>query len=364
MKRHYFKSLLFILFMGDIMAHKHMNLKSTKKKKKFVKIKLFCLLIIIYGSFSYSFYIHLKHRKKISNEEFINLIVKSGNANILSKYELPNLVNSTVKMLLRIDFTNPISIFRDNILQFGENVKDNHKTISLEYNDDYSDMEDIKTISEHIDDPNPHDVNNPILYLYNSHQLENYSNDKLDVYGITPNVMMASYVLREKLGELGIVSIVEEANMSDILNKNGWNYSYSYHVSRSLMEAKKKEYPSLKYFIDIHRDSVGRNSTLISINNTNYAKVLFVIGLDYSGWEANYQFANVIHEAIQKKYPGLSRGIMKKSGINVNGVYNQDFNPNCILIEVGGVENNIDEVYQTMGVLADVISKYIKGDLS
>ena len=51
---------------------------------------------------------------------------------------------------------------------------------------------------------------------------------------------------------------------------------------------------------------------------------------------------------------------MKKTGMNVNGVYNQDFSPNCILIEVGGVSNNIDEVNQTMNVLAKIISKYIK----
>ena len=54
--------------------------------------------------------------------------------------------------------------------------------------------------------------------------------------------MMASYVLRENLNKLGISSIVEEANMSDILQKNGWNYSYSYQASRKLMEEKKKTY--------------------------------------------------------------------------------------------------------------------------
>ena len=317
-------------------------------------------MIMVYGSFSISFYYCLKHKRKISNEEFINLIVKSGNANILTKYRVPNLVNSSMKVLLNIDLKKPVSIFNGSILKYGNSNHKSNKVISLEYNDDYSDMDEIKAISEHIDDPNPGNVDSPIVYIYNSHQLENYNSNNLDMYGITPNVMMASYVLREKLKTLGVSSIVEEANMSDILSKNGWNYSYSYQVSRNLMEGELKKYPSLKYFIDIHRDSVGRDGTTVSIKGVEFAKVLFVVGLDYTGWESNYQFANTIHEMIYHDYPGLSRGIMKKTGVNVNGVYNQDFSPNCILIEVGGVENNIEEVYQTIDVLAGVLVKYIK----
>ena len=315
---------------------------------------------MVYGSVSISFYYCLKHKRKVSNEEFINLIVKSGNANILTKYRLPNLVNSSMKVLLNIDLKKPVSIFNGSILKYGNSNQNSNKVISLEYNDDYSDMDEIKAISEHIDDPNPGNVDSPIVYIYNSHQLENYNSNNLDMYGITPNVMMASYVLREKLKSLGVSSIVEEANMSDILSKNGWNYSYSYQVSRNLMEGELKKYPSLKYFIDIHRDSVGRDGTTVSIQGVEFAKVLFVVGLDYTGWESNYQFANTIHEMIYHDYPGLSRGIMKKTGVNVNGVYNQDFSPNCILIEVGGVENNIEEVYQTIDVLAGVLVKYIK----
>ena len=61
----------------------------------------------------------------------------------------------------------------------------------------------------------------------------------LEIYGITPNVLMASYLLREDLNKKGIPTIVEEANMSDILTKNNWNYSYSYQASRITLEEKK-----------------------------------------------------------------------------------------------------------------------------
>ena len=57
------------------MGHKKMNLKSTKKKKKFSKVKLLFYLGCIYISFAYTFYYSLSSKKTISNEEFINLLI-------------------------------------------------------------------------------------------------------------------------------------------------------------------------------------------------------------------------------------------------------------------------------------------------
>ena len=303
----------------------------------------------------------VKDNNKISNEEFIKILVSSGNANILSKYKTTNVVNSTMKYLLNINFKKPETILNTSILKYGT-VKRTEQTISVEYNDDYSNMDDLKKVSKYITDPSPEVINNPLVYLYNSHQLENYNNDNLDIYGITPNVLMASYLLRERLTKLNIPTIVETANMSSILEKNNWNYSYSYRASRGLLVDKISKYKTLKYFIDIHRDSVGGNLTKVSINGKIYAKVLFIIGLDHNNWEPNYNMAVKLNNKLDNNYPNLSRGIMKKTGMNVNGVYNQDISNNCILIEVGGVDNTIEEVYNTMDAIAQVLSTYIKGE--
>ena len=100
----------------------------------------------------------------------------------------------------------------------------------------------------------------------------------------------------------------------------------------------------------------------ITIGEKNYAKVLFVIGTDHPNWEKNYNFANNLNNLTTKYYQGLSRGIIKKTGANVNGIYNQDISPNCILIEVGGVDNTIEEVNNTMLALSDILKKHIKGE--
>lgn len=342
------------------MAHKRVRTR-IKKKRGISRARILIYLFVIYVSFAYTFYYSLQNKKNISNEEFINILVSTGNANMLKEYKATNIVNKTMNFIFNIDFKKPVTFFNTSILKYGAVSGESSKTISLEYNDDYSNMDELSKVSDYIEDPNPKDVDSPIVYIYNSHQLENYSDKDLNIYGITPNVLMASYVFRESLDEKGISAIVEEANMSEILANNNWNYAYSYQASRSLLEEKKNKYSSLKYFIDIHRDSISHDYSTVSINSQNYAKVLFVIGQDYASWEENNTLANKFSNALNKAYPGISRGVMLKQGINVNGIYNQDLSPNCLLIEVGALENTIEEVYNTVKALANVFASEFGG---
>ena len=344
--------------IGDVYG---MNLRNTSRKKNKFKIKYVLLLVIIYFVFCYAFYYNIKINKTISNEEFIKLLLKNDNYDILNSNFGVNFINDTVKYTLNIDFTKPSSIF--NATVFKDNDKNkilSNNTINLEYNDDYSNFSQLKDISSYINDPSSEVVSNPVVYIYNSHQLENYSNENLEIYGITPNVLMASYLLKEKLNKLGIPTIVEDTNITELLRVNNWDYSSSYKASRLLILSKLNEYSSIKYLIDIHRDSVTKNMTTVSINNKNYARILFVVGQDHNNWNMNYDSASKLNTLIENNYKGLSRGILKKTGYGVDGVYNQDLSSNSILIEVGGVENNIDEVLNTVNALSDVIYKFIK----
>ena len=78
---------------------------------------------------------------------------------------------------------------------------------------------------------------------------------------------------------------------------------------------KKNKYDSLKYFIDIHRDSVGRSSTTTNIGGKDYAKVLFVVGLEHNNYKDNLKTAEDINYLVNKYYPKLSKGMsyVKKS---------------------------------------------------
>ena len=314
------------------------------------------LITIIYISFSYSFYYSLRRNKDINNSNFIKSLVRMGNSNNLYNNKLIKVVNSTINFITHVDVTKPSSIITSYVSKIN-----NYDSITLEHNDDYSNLEELKKISSYIEDPYKVDISKPIIYLYNTHQLENYNNKNLSIYNITPNVLMASYILKEKLNKNGISTIVEDTNLSEFLNLNHWNYASSYKATRMLLLEKMNKYDSLKYFIDIHRDSVNRNSTTVTINNKTYAKILFVVGLEHKNYEYNLEVTNKLNDLIKETYPSLTKGIYKKSGKGVDGIYNQDVDKNCILIEIGGVDNTIEEVYNTLEVLSNVLTKFVGG---
>ena len=206
------------------------------------------------------------------------------------------------------------------------------------------------------------EIRKPLVYIYNTHQKEEYLPNQFNEYSIKPTVMMPSYIMEEILNTKSIYTIVEENSINEILKENNWNYAGSYKASRILIEEAKKKNPSLKYFIDVHRDSVKHDKTTVTINNKAFAKLLFIIGLENPHYEDNLLFTNKINEKINKYYPGLSRGIYKKKGIGVNGVYNQDNNKYTILIEVGGKENTIDEVMNATIAFIKCFEEVIKGE--
>ena len=330
----------------------HGKMKLKKPIKKRIK-KTFIYIVIIYLIFSITFYYSLKNSSAINNTEFINFLLKGGNSHLIGDYKLVNIVNKSTKFLFNIDLTSPTSILDTSIVSSNK---------EYEHNDDYSNLEDLKKVSSYMSDPNPVDINNPIIYIYNSHQLENYNSSNLDIYGITPNVLMTSYLLKEKLNSKGISTIVEDTNLTEFLSLNNWDHSGSYKASRIFILDKKNKYSTLKYFIDIHRDSVSKNMTTININGKDYARILFVVGLEHDNYKDNIKISEDLNDLFNKYYKGLSRGIYKKEGPGVDGIYNQDISPNSILIEVGGVDNNIDEVLNTTEAISNILYYYIKGE--
>ena len=199
----------------------------------------------------------------------------------------------------------------------------------------------------------------PLFYIYNTHSSEEYSYTKNDVYNIVPNVKTASYILEEELKKLGISSFVESENTIDILNSKNMAYSMAYEVSRDLLETRRSEYDTITYFIDLHRDSVKREATTTTIDGVSYAKVMFLLGLENPNYQENKKVLTKLNDYLNENYKGLSRGIYEKQGSGVNGVYNQDISPNVILIEVGGVDNTIEEVSNSLKVIANCLYNYL-----
>ncbi len=213
---------------------------------------------------------------------------------------------------------------------------------------------------DYVMDPEPSkNSKEPIIYLYNTHQTEGYDNSTLSEYDQTPTVLWGSYYLREQLNHLAIPSIVETTNIKEILEINEWSYSASYEASRYLLQDAISKNPTLNYFIDLHRDSIPYESSTTTKEEKIYAKILFVIGKENPNYEKNYAFASKIEELLKAKVPEISRGIILKEGKNVNGIYNQDISPHVLLIELGGENNKMGEVKNTLDLLANALKEYL-----
>lgn len=331
---------------GDRMAKRF---KARRKRK--LKKKLILMVILFLITFVTTFKMMQKIKIGTSHKEMISYMLEDTNHYVTSPNK-KDFVQSVGHFLFHFDATKPLSILSETPLY--QHSKDEKVEGVLIKNDT---IEDHTT---HAVDPNPIDITKPKVYLYNTHQTEEYTLENAEIHNITPNVMFASYVLKEKLNHLEIPTIVEEKSVVDQLNQNHWAYYKSYLVSKQFMKDAIENYPTLTYFIDIHRDGLKKEASTAEINGVKYAKILFVVGLDNPSYQQNLELANKVNAAVKEKYPALTRGVTTKKGDDVNGIYNQDVNGNVLLLECGGNENTIEEVSNTMNVFAEVFKEVIE----
>lgn len=203
------------------------------------------------------------------------------------------------------------------------------------------------------------------VFIYHTHSWESYlpllglegaenENDAVD--GKT-NITIVGDLLGKELEKRGIGATVDKTNIGQELNDRGWLSAKSYDVSRTLVKSAMASNDRLEYFIDLHRDSFRKDSTTAIINNEPYAKLVFVIGEENKNFQRNVKFANQLHQLLNKNFPGISKGVLPKKGIGVDGVYNQDLHGNSLVVEVGGVDNNMKELKNTIEALAEAISQ-------
>ncbi|MFD0586710.1 stage II sporulation protein P [Paenibacillus sp. GCM10027627] len=197
-----------------------------------------------------------------------------------------------------------------------------------------------------------------VAFIYHSHSRESWypeiENSKKDPTSGTKNITLVGKRLADKLEEKGVGALHSDTDYAATVKGYKWELSYKYS-KKTVMEALASS-EDLKFFFDIHRDSQKRKYTTVDIDGTSYAQVYFIIGHRNPNWKKNEEFATKIHEALEKKYPGISRGIWGKTANTGNAEYNQSLASESVLVEVGGVENTLEESYRTADALAEVIS--------
>ena len=260
------------------------------------------------------------------------------------------------------------STYENKVIIAGEGLNDLY-ALSHESGPPLEDiLEDRKAIDDSIEEKKPSDQTQTtegkkVVFLYNSHNRESFlphlpdESDPDRAYHEEVNITKVSENLANALESNGIGTLVDDTDIMSILHENGWTYGQSYTASRPVVEEAISQNEDFQYAFDIHRDSFPRDKTTKDIDGESYAKLLFVIGAENKNYEKNLELATDLHYLIDEKYPGLSKGIVTKEGPNSNGVYNQDLLENALLLEIGGYENTLEEMYRTADVVAEAFSE-------
>lgn len=326
-------------------------MKKFKAKKKITFKKIRSVVIILMILLVIDLLITSINNIKLTtnNEEFLMHMLNDSNHHLIYKRQNSKLANKILRFITSFNIEQPDTILVSNNSIYERDSLDKEESTKLDSRMYY------------VNSPTPQIVDEPLVYIYNSHQAEEYNSEGYDDYNIKPGVMMASFILKDYLEKQGIKTLVEEGNINEFLNINNWNYNYSYDASRYFLEDAIAKNPSIKYIIDLHRDSIIKDASTTIIGNKSYAKIIFVVGLEHENYKENLKNTEKLNSMINEKYPTLSRGVLEKSGEYVNGIYNQDVSGNALLIEIGGYENTIDEVVNTLEALSIILKEYING---
>lgn len=263
------------------------------------------------------------------------------------------------------------SSFGNQIIIAGEGI--NHSNLSIESSPPLEEVlkereavmdESPKEIAEEEDKNEQNTGDDDVVFLYNSHNRESFLphlpdiTDPNSAHHDTVNITKVSERFAEALEAKGIGTNVDDTDHMNVLDEKGWGYEKSYDASRSTVSEAVSTNKKLDYIFDVHRDSLPRKDSTIDIDGKDYAKILMVVGADYDGYEENLALATEIHYLIEDKYPGLSKGVIKKEGAGTNGVFNQDLSKNSMLLEIGGYDNSLEEMYRSADALAAIFSDF------
>lgn len=130
-------------------------------------------------------------------------------------------------------------------------------------------------------------------------------------------------------------------------------------MSRKETSEQKVVVLIIEMVLDIHRDSQERKFTTVNIDGKDYAKIGLVVSKSSGHYEENREFANNLHQKLEKLYPGISRGVIVK-GENPRNTYNQEIYNQSVLLNIGGIENTMEEAFRATDALAEAIKEIVK----
>lgn len=167
-------------------------------------------------------------------------------------------------------------------------------------------------------------------------------------------IMEVGRHLTNALGRLGIPTL-HETRIHDLPTLD-----YAYANSEKTVRSILNQHPTIDIVLDIHRDA-NVPEPVVEIGGRRVARILVVVGtaqsipLAHPNYQSNLKFAEELVQTANKMYPGL----MRATQVRHDARYNQHLHPHSLIIEMGSVENTLEEALLSAELLANVLSQML-----
>lgn len=177
------------------------------------------------------------------------------------------------------------------------------------------------------------------------------------------NMTAVGDAMEKVLKDAGI-GVVHDKTQHDYPSYNG-----AYDRSAATIQKYLKKYPTIKIVLDVHRDAILRADDLtvkpvVEINGKKAAQLMIITGcedgsMNVPKWRENLRFAASLQDAIEQKYPYLTRPIFfcyRK--------YNMDLTTGSLLLEIGSNANTLEESIYSAQLIGDALADLLNGELA
>jgi len=208
--------------------------------------------------------------------------------------------------------------------------------------------------------------NGPEILIYHTHSQEAFIDSRPGK--IEDTIVGVGERLKEILeGQYGF-SVIHHQKVYDMVG-GILDRSKAYELAAPDIEEILAAYPSIEVVIDLHRDGVDGKKFVTEFNGKPTAMIMFYNGLSYSAAKGpitylpnpyiadNLAFSFQLQMKAAQYYPGFTRNIYLTSLR-----YNQHLSSKYLLIESGTQLNTVEEQYNAMEPLADILNQVLRGE--
>ncbi len=228
---------------------------------------------------------------------------------------------------------------------------------------DLSELESVNVSTEGV-----YPSSAPLVLILHTHGTEAYTDAGVAWYypdaeigrsnDIKKNVVSVGARLAERLNDLSIPTLHCE------IMHDERSYTGAYANSAETIKRYLKEYPSIQYVIDLHRDAIQRSTgeivrPITASADGTAAQVMCVVGTGASSvggehWRKNLALAQKLRKALNDATPSLCRPTCLR-----DSAYNQQLATYSILLELGAAGNTLADAERTADLVADALKKVI-----